>query len=201
RFLEGLQGVQHVHDEPDCRGRTKNLSPFLPLSLPLSLPLALPPSLPLFLSPCLQRFFAGLQAYNELMKSQNGSDFIPFSTFMSFLQMQATRYVARMDPHVRPQINLCKLNSIRYDFIGRFENLEEDVAKVMQQFGKEGKDAFNIGHGAHPTNASDKLLELYDQGAFEAAMVAYKTDFSVPLNGLEYGPPQALVEKFGSGTS
>ncbi|CAI7823905.1 unnamed protein product [Closterium sp. NIES-53] len=110
-----------------------------------------------------ERFFAGLQAYNELMKSQNGSDFIPFSTFMSFLQMQATRYVARMDPHVRPQINLCKLNSIRYDFIGRFENLEEDVAKVMQQFGKEGKDAFNIGHGAHPTNASDKLLELYDQ--------------------------------------
>ncbi|CAI5963106.1 unnamed protein product [Closterium sp. NIES-65] len=110
-----------------------------------------------------ERFFAGLQAYNELMKSQNGSDFIPFSTFMSFLQMQATRYVARMDPHVRPQINLCKLNSIRYDFIGRFENLEEDVAKVMRQFGKEGKDAFNIGHGAHPTNASDKLLELYDQ--------------------------------------
>ncbi|CAI5523679.1 unnamed protein product [Closterium sp. Naga37s-1] len=81
----------------------------LPFSSPLfmSTPLCIPfnPDIPLpCLSPSLQRFFMGIPAYKTLMKSQNGSDFIPFSTFMSFLQQRATRCVECMDPHVRPQV-------------------------------------------------------------------------------------------------
>ncbi|CAI5490760.1 unnamed protein product [Closterium sp. Naga37s-1] len=143
-----------------------------------------------------ERFFMGIPAYKTFMKSRNGSDFIPFSTFMSFLQQRATRCVECMDPHVRPQIDLCKLDAIRYDFIGRFENLEEDVAKVTWHFGEEEKNPFHDAHWAHPTNASARLLELYDKSAFEDATIAYKSEFNVPLNGLEYRPPQALVDRF-----
>ncbi|CAI7793368.1 unnamed protein product [Closterium sp. NIES-54] len=143
-----------------------------------------------------ERFFMGISAYNAFLKSQNGSDFIPFSTFMSFLRQRATRCVECMDPHVRPQIDLCKLDAIRYDFIGRFENLEEDVAKVMRHFGEEEKNPFHDAHWAHPTNASARLLELYDKSAYEDATITYNSEFSVPLNGLEYRPPQALADMF-----
>eukprot|EP00475_Leptophrys_vorax_P010821 TRINITY_DN17391_c1_g2_i1.p1 TRINITY_DN17391_c1_g2~~TRINITY_DN17391_c1_g2_i1.p1 ORF type:complete len:342 (+),score=19.17 TRINITY_DN17391_c1_g2_i1:3-1028(+) len=143
-----------------------------------------------------ERFFNGIAPYEALMRRQNGSDFIQFGDFMWLLKIMAQHRLSRMDPHAKPQINLCKLDRIRYDFIGRFENLDADVVKVMHQFGLEEKEAFSEGHGAHPTNAGDKLADLYDKRAYDALLEAYAPDFQIPLNNITYEAPLSLKERY-----
>ena len=61
------------------------------------------------------------------------------------------------------QVDICSLASIKYDYIGYFEHMAEDVKTVVDRFGGQHIDIFNFGINAHFTNTDKKLAKLYDK--------------------------------------
>ena len=58
-------------------------------------------------------------------------------------------------------MDLCGLDFIKYDFVGRFERLDEDVGKVLQILQSQRFSAFDLGKKSHPTNSDSRLTQLY----------------------------------------
>ncbi|CAI7907738.1 unnamed protein product [Closterium sp. NIES-54] len=116
-----------------------------------------------------KRFFHGTRPFQWLVDHQGGSDLLQFGDFVGLLRTMLKRRRRTMDPHVAPQVDVCRLNDIRFDFVGHFENLGEDVPVVMQRLNRTiTSEAFSIGKSAHPTNARDKFLDLFDKCAMSA---------------------------------
>ncbi|CAI6000725.1 unnamed protein product [Closterium sp. NIES-65] len=102
------------------------------------------------------RFFHNIAPYRQLLDRNNGSDLFDFPDFVELTWHMEKNKRCIMDPHIMPEADVCELHRIKYDYVGRFENYEHDVAEVLSRFGKDANDAFSIGRGVHPTDASDK---------------------------------------------
>ncbi|CAI5464857.1 unnamed protein product [Closterium sp. Yama58-4] len=145
-----------------------------------------------------KRFFHGTRPFQWLVEHQGGSDLLQFGDFVGLLRTMFKRRRRTMDPHVAPQVDVCRLNDIRFDFVGHFENLAEDVPVVMQRLNRTiTSEAFSIGKSAHPTNARDKFLDLFDKKAYDEATEFLSMDMKVPLNNISFSPPPRLLELFG----
>ena len=61
------------------------------------------------------------------------------------------------------QVDVCEMNSVKFDFVGQLENLPEDAGTVMRLLGVENPsmDAFDAGKAAHPTAANKRLQAMY----------------------------------------
>jgi len=57
------------------------------------------------------------------------------------------------------QTDLCGLNDVKYNFVGTFETLSEDVKTVTARFGHKNLSVFKFN--VHPTNTDSKLQNLY----------------------------------------
>ncbi|CAI5519550.1 unnamed protein product [Closterium sp. Naga37s-1] len=100
----------------------------------------------------------------KLMEEQGGKDLFGFSDFAYLLRNVEERVRSYMESHVQPQMDVCRFDAIKFDFIGRFESLDADVAEVLHRLNKtDASGAFSIGLNAHRTNAEDKLTSLYDE--------------------------------------
>ena len=103
----------------------------------------------------------------------------------------------------RAQADMCRLNDIKYDFVGRFEELEADAKVVMDRFGAPPLTAFSLGKSSRQTNSSDKILKHYDtKELYGKVKNTYGMDFAFPLNEIVYDAPHTireLYEKRGSG--
>lgn len=81
--------------------------------------------------------------------------------------------------HWMPQTDLLRVGEIEYDFIGRFENLDEDAKFLLQEMGCDV--AFPSQSKIHfaPTDASDKVRRYF--GSREARLVneIYEQDFTL----------------------
>ena len=64
--------------------------------------------------------------------------------------------------HLCVQADICGLSEIKYDFVGRIEDLDHGVDYVMDQLHAEKLDSFTLGKAAHPTAANSVLQELYN---------------------------------------
>ncbi|CAI5486510.1 unnamed protein product, partial [Closterium sp. Naga37s-1] len=129
-------------------------------------------------------FFRKFIPFRRLVKAKKGDELFTFGEFAWLLRQMREQRRGRMESHVQPQIDACQFDKIRFDFVGRFENLAEDVGLVLQRLnrtvGESG--AFKISKDAHPTNAGSKLLELYDEsGAFEISKDAHATNVGSKL--------------------
>ncbi|GJP48615.1 hypothetical protein CLOM_g7906 [Closterium sp. NIES-68] len=144
-------------------------------------------------------FFRKFIPFRRLVKAKKGEDLFTFGEFAWLLRQMGEQRRGRMESHVQPQNDVCRFNKIRFDFVGRFENLAEDVGKVLQRLNRTvgASGAFKISKDAHPTNAGAKLLELYDEQSFKEGSLLYAMDMEIPLNGIHFEPPDSLVDKFG----
>lgn len=88
------------------------------------------------------------------------------------------------------------MNSIKYDFVGKFENLQDDVKKVAARYGGQHVDVFNFGRNAHYTNATGRLAKVYDQDSYNAVKRIYAQDFYVGLNNITHETPEVLQRLF-----
>ncbi|GJP34520.1 hypothetical protein CLOM_g18958 [Closterium sp. NIES-68] len=141
--------------------------------------------------------FFGHLAYFRQMNNRTGGNF----TFPEFVRLveYGMRFDRRknMDNHLAPQSLLCGLDRIKYDFVGRFENMEEDVKHIMRRLGREPGDAFDFGKKIHPTKSRDQMLKLYsDAATYFKVKSTYRSDMDEPFNGIHYDPPPELSEKF-----
>lgn len=97
-------------------------------------------------------------------------------SFEEFLAVLSKQTVLTMDPHWRVQYYQTFQDYIDYDFIGKFENFEEDFVYV----GKNISDKFHkyyMSEKRHSTDANTMLDEYYTNELKEIVYNIYKKDF------------------------
>lgn len=82
------------------------------------------------------------------------------------------------DAHWAPQVDCLLIPPSEFDFIGRFENLDEDLHKVLRRI---FPDEQPVTHMAGPprTFAGDKLNKHYSEREFSLIARLYSDDFRV----------------------
>ncbi|CAI7786830.1 unnamed protein product [Closterium sp. NIES-54] len=104
---------------------------------------------------------ARLRSIWEVIQLRTGFQ-ITFDEFVDFLG-EAWEIESRfhLDVHIVPQTLLCALDRIKYDFVGRFENMDEDVMALMRRFGREPGDAFSFGKKLQKTKSRGRLSDAF----------------------------------------
>ena len=80
------------------------------------------------------------------------------------------------------QVTLCGLDQIKYNFIGKFENLQEDVLKVVARFNNSGLQLFKFGKSVHHTGSDKKVARVYDKVRLLMTFVNHYAPSSDMLN-------------------
>ncbi|CAI5515173.1 unnamed protein product [Closterium sp. Naga37s-1] len=99
------------------------------------------------------------------------------------------------DAHIATQAQLCGLHMIRYDEVGLFETLHDDVRRVVTRLNRSQVDPariFKLGSQIHKTRAEQRMRAAYDKETIEIVRQAYAADFHVPLNHIDYDIPDVL---------
>ena len=108
---------------------------------------------------------------NAIAKAGDGT--LSFNSFCHFLD-QGGLY---KDPHWIPQFDFMWPSCDRLDFIGRFENLHEDLNHIFSIiFGKNDID-FNVYYGPGRTRANQFRKEYYNDCCYEIISRLYSMDF------------------------
>ena len=79
------------------------------------------------------------------------------------------------NPHWRPQSILLGIDKVPYDFIGRFENFDNDFKRVIKAIGKSNE--FITTYAPHATNAQDSIKNLLGQREIDLICEIYEDDF------------------------
>ncbi|GJP33706.1 hypothetical protein CLOM_g18228 [Closterium sp. NIES-68] len=141
-----------------------------------------------------EAFFKYIRPQWEKVKDTKG--LVTFPNFVKLVGELMKRHRWRMDRHIASQSDICFMDKIKYDFVGRFENLEEDAKYVVNRFGGDHLDIFNFGVNAHFTNADSKLAKKYDKETYELVKKIFARDLHIPLNNITQAAPVVLVDMF-----
>jgi hypothetical protein len=115
-----------------------------------------------------------LQLGVDISKESNLNRNITFQEFVECVYSQPLKF---MDDHWRIQYYQTFQENLNYDFIGRFENVTEDLNQVLNKIaGKEAKK-YIATVNAHKTNASTKIKKFYTEEIRDMVYTKYKKDF------------------------
>ncbi|CAI5482475.1 unnamed protein product [Closterium sp. Yama58-4] len=146
-----------------------------------------------------QEFFGTAKRILDLLKDPV-TDLVSFPDFIRLLDhLRRTR--VKTDRHISRQVDICGLAHVQYDFVGRFEHLEEDVRRVTARFNDSHLDIFNFGKSVHATNSEAQLARLYDRDTVLTVSRIFKSDLNVPLNNITYDMPDILRKLVEGGPS
>lgn len=111
----------------------------------------------------------------EFRKALNKSEF-NFSDFVSVICRQKPKL---QNSHWRIQSDDILFELIDFDFIGKFENLSEDLSFVHSKIFGTPFNADVLGGNFSPkkTSASEKIAEFYTQDLLDKVYDAYRKDF------------------------
>lgn len=111
-------------------------------------------------------------------------------TFGEFLSVLKTQRPNEMDIHWRPQYDLLASKFIKYDFIGRFENLIDDIELVRKKLFPTL--ATKTPPALWPTNPTSRFDEFYTDECIQLVSEIYKNDF------IEFGynPNELPINQF-----
>lgn len=106
-------------------------------------------------------------------------------TFKQFVYAVSQQSEFEMDPHWRPQSIQLFRNLITYDFIGFFENFEQDLQEALKYIAlnKDNKnhlsnrDTERINMKGRKTSANNKLESFYDREIQSLVKDIYQNDF------------------------
>ncbi|CAI5994075.1 unnamed protein product [Closterium sp. NIES-64] len=123
-----------------------------------------------------QALFKRAPQYSSMMARHPDGNF----SFPEFVQLtEGALQHPPTDNHIDTQVELCALDSIKYDFVGRFESMMDGVQWVMQRLGTEPYGVFDSGHTLQATDADKRIARLYDKSVFE--ILGKKFDWLVHL--------------------
>lgn len=106
--------------------------------------------------------------------NQNGTQI----TFKDFLySLKAGKLHSNL--HWTPQTSLFLIPFEEFDFIGRFENLNEDLGQIISRINGQASNQDFEQQGPPSTNASDKLLKYYDDECIQLMQELFAKDFEL----------------------
>lgn len=128
----------------------------------------------------------------SLFKSDELDKPVSFKEFVKLLHMN--NKVLYIDKHWRPQTANLVVPEIKYDFIGRLENFDEDFQEVEKEIKRKGEPSKKRkvkNYTPHQTSANEKIRHYYDEETIELIREIYADDFknfqyddSISLNSL-----------------
>ncbi|CAI7923723.1 unnamed protein product, partial [Closterium sp. NIES-53] len=107
-----------------------------------------------------KELFGTIQPFLDLLKDP-ATQLVSFHDFMRLVE-HLIRGQKPLDRHITPQVDLCSLDQIQYDYVGHFENLEDGVRVVTARYNHSNIHLFEFGKEAHATGTDLKLARLYD---------------------------------------
>lgn len=107
-------------------------------------------------------------------------------TFREFLEAVHAQPDECRDIHWATQTYLIQMDSIPYDFIGRFESFGSSFPKVLDRIGipKEYLTVTDKG-SRHPTNSSSRLDEYIGEEEKKIILAIYESDFKALAYGID----------------
>ena len=119
---------------------------------------------------------------------------LEYNDFITHVKAIIDGYRIWVEGHIAPQADICALNLIKYDFVGRFENLANDSALVAQKMGAEekGLGLMTAYDSPHKTGSDRKLRVHYDKETTELVKEGYWMDIKIPLNNIDFKVPGVL---------
>jgi hypothetical protein len=99
-----------------------------------------------------------------------------FITFRRFLEIVREQRPSQMDVHWAPQTYLLSLGRVAYDFLGRVERLETDLASVLARRGMSLPDTRRNTRW-HATGARGRLHQSYGAQEIKLVREIYAEDF------------------------
>lgn len=137
-------------------------------------------------------FFGPLGKELPEVEEGNIEKHMSFVKFVDLVDQMRKEKRDDMEAHIALQSDLCALSQVRYDFVGRMENLEEDSKRLMEALDMRTDSKLSeLGH-THATNSDAKLLKHYTQELVGRVREVYGPDVKIPLNGIVHMPPTAL---------
>jgi hypothetical protein len=111
-------------------------------------------------------------------------------SFEEFVKNISTHTSKQMDPHWRPQYDQTLQEYIDYSYIGKFENISEDLPEVLRKIFDRDIDEYLVEIVNHKTNANTKIKQYYTDEIRDMVYERYNKDFEY----FEY-PKDLLINK------
>ena len=131
-----------------------------------------------------------VKSYRPRDYVRNGINLITFPEFIKYYSDQKTR-----DHHWRQFDKICHPCLVKYDFIGKLENLSEEGPSLLRMAGLSDKVAFPP---IHQHTSGDEVLKYYSQippDDIKKIGELYVSDFA--MFGYEYlGPVKSVLKNF-----
>lgn len=118
------------------------------------------------------------KVYNSIKELMQLSGEITFLDFLSWLDIaREKRLFGHFDEHWRNQVEILCFDEISYDFIGRFENIQEHSDTFFNLINVDLEFPSQKDVGFPATKASDKMKRYYTEEAIEIVNKLYFEDF------------------------
>jgi hypothetical protein len=144
--------------------------------------------------------------FRTLFRKQHPGGNLTFGQFIEYT-VASSKEAHRMNDHVATQTDNCNLKDIKFDFVGHFESLGDDLERLWGLMSKRlgrnltiNQDLVEKGHSFHLTKSDNKLLEFYNAELVKQVAELYAVDMDNRLNGVHYEVPpplQAMVQQIG----
>jgi hypothetical protein len=106
-------------------------------------------------------------------------------SFVDFLRRVAEQEPAAMDIHWAPQHALLSMGRVEYGFLGRFENFQKDLQRVIDHLGLDVPSDLLTTRTTHVTGAGGRLHDYYDDESRRLVQQIYRKDFERLGYGLD----------------
>jgi hypothetical protein len=97
-------------------------------------------------------------------------------TFDEFVGVVCDQDIAGMNPHWRVQYHHTCQDTIKYDFVGRFENFASDFALAMSRVSSD-YEHYSVSRNRHATQANELLESYYTPNLQKKVAAKFDKDF------------------------
>lgn len=121
-----------------------------------------------------------------------------FLRFVQYTEQMLKRFRPNMDIHLLPQMDLCGLDEIKYDFVGYLEKIESEKDKLLSLLRLRPRSLppppsfLKDGGTTSDTNLKKKLKHEYSRKLVSLVRDLYTMDVYSPFNNITFQPPYVL---------
>ena len=127
-----------------------------------------------WLGPYFKAVYQAILAYRQ--QAGHAETTVTFGAFLDWLAHSGQPQID--NEHWTPQARILSPESVRYDFVGRFENLKADAALLMDRMGCDAPFPTQESLDFPGTNSTRRLAAYYSDNEVALARKVYAADFA-----------------------